>query len=63
MEKIIEYGIAAGEDHYQLAEIVNNMIRKGWQPFEQSYQAQHGEQVLLMQALVIYKKARVKRDV
>jgi len=58
---IISYGIAAAEDHFQLAEMVNDQIRAGWQPYQSSYQINHGQQVLLMQALVKYKKIRKTR--
>lgn len=53
--EIIEYGIAAGENHYQLADIVNKQIKAGFQPFEKPFLIQHGEQPLLMQVMVKYE--------
>lgn len=59
-KEIIEYGIASGENHFQLAQIVNEQLIAGWQPFNNVFEYQYGESRLLCQAMVKYKTAKKK---
>lgn len=60
--EILEYGIAAGENHYQLAQIVNEQIGQGFQPYEKVFQASYGEQVLLHQVMVKYERKKKTKN-
>jgi len=61
---MIEYGIAAGETHFQLDDQVNEQCAEGWVPNGNVFQYQYGDQPLLCQPMIragkIKKKTRIQ---
>ena len=63
-KNVAEYGVAAGEDHYQMSHFVNEQIEQGWQPFGNVFEYMRGEQRLVCQPMIrpgeVKKKSRIQ---
>ncbi|RYG48264.1 MAG: DUF1737 domain-containing protein [Chitinophagaceae bacterium] len=55
MEKIIQYGMATGNSHNEVAGYVNEQIAEGWQPYGVPFTTIQHNTLCIHQAMVIYE--------